>query len=86
VTISVDIADRLYDYTDEQKAAEVVADFQAEEGLTDEAVMAIWNSGSDPRRSTLEKNMFAAIDANGSVRRAQESVPAAISFFVEADH
>lgn len=83
MTVQVDIADRLYDYTDEEKAAEAVEAFQAESGLDDQAVVAIWSDDSDPRRTQLEKLIFDAVDANGSVKRAQEHVPDGVSLFVE---
>ena len=85
MTISVDIADRLYDYTDEEKAAAAVADYQAELGLTDEAVISLWSLDTDPRRTELEKRIFDAVDANGPAKRAAESVPGDISLYVEAE-
>ncbi len=81
MAIEVDIADRLYDYTDEEKAAEVIADFQSETGFDDEAVLAVWNDASNPRRAELERRIFEAIDANGSAKRAAESIPNVISLF-----
>lgn len=82
MSIQVDIADRLYDYTDEEKAAEAVAEFQETNGLDDFDIIAIWDSVGDPRHDTLERMIFAAVDANGSVKRAQESVPDGISLAV----
>ncbi len=78
MTIAVDIADRLYDYTDEDEAAKVIARFQDEMGLSDEIILSIWSDFSDPRHSLLETRVIAAIDANGTVKRAQESIPAEI--------
>lgn len=75
MTIAVDIGDRLYDYTDEEKAADAVGKFQAETGLDDAAIIALWDSAGDPRRAELERRIFKAVDENGSVKRAQESVP-----------
>jgi hypothetical protein len=83
VTVSVDIGDRLYDYTDEEKAAEAIAEFQADLSLRDEEVVALWGEENDPRRDELERRIFEAVDANGSAKRAQESVPGAISLFIE---
>lgn len=82
MAISVDIADRLYDYTDEEKAAEAVADFQAETGFSDQEIIALWGDETAAQRSDLEDRIFAAIDANGSVKRAQESVPGGISLLI----
>lgn len=83
VTVSVDIGDRLYDYTDEEKAAEAVAEFQADLSLKDEEIVAIWSKENDPRRAELERRIFDAVDANGTAKRASESVPGAVSLFVE---
>ena len=85
MAISVDIADRLYDYTDEEKAAEAVAEFQSDMMLGDEAVLTLWEDEGVPLRAVLEAKIFAAVDANGSVKRAQESVPDGISLFVETE-
>jgi hypothetical protein len=84
MSVSVDIADRLYDYTDEEKAAEAVSAFQVENGLSDEEIVALWDAEADPRRGELERRIFDAVDANGSARRAQESVPVGVALFVEA--
>ncbi len=81
--ITVDIADRLYDYTDEEAAAEAVAIFQDQHGLDDGAVVALWGSANDPTRAMLEKQIFDAVDANGSAKRAQECVPAGVSLLIE---
>jgi hypothetical protein len=82
--ITVDIADRLYDYTDEEKAAEVVAAFQAENNLDDQATVALWEDQGDQRRAILEKLIFDAVDANGSLKRAQESVPCGVYLLIES--
>jgi len=83
MAIQVDITDRLYDYTDEEKATEAVGAFQAENGLDDDAVIAIWSDEKDPRHAGLEKLIFDAVDANGSAKRAAESVPDGVSLYVE---
>ncbi|WP_157139013.1 hypothetical protein [Asticcacaulis biprosthecium] len=83
MSVSVDIADRLYDYTDEEKAANAVAEFQGLNGLDDQAVVALWKSQSDPRRADLEKRIFEAVDANGSTKRAREHVVAGVCLLVE---
>lgn len=85
MTISVDIADRLYDYTDEEKAADAVAAFQVEMNLDDDAIIALWQEEAGSLRANLEGRIFAAVDANGSVRRARESVPDGISLFVDEE-
>lgn len=85
MTISVDIADRLYDYTDEEKAAYAVAEFQSATTLDDGAVIALWEDESDPRRAQLLQMIFDAVDANGSEKRARESVPGGISLIIEDD-
>lgn len=85
MAISVDIADRLYDYTDEEKAADAVAGFQATLGLDDRAIIDIWASRTDGRRMKLEAMILAAVDANGSVKRAKESVPADIRLEIATD-
>ncbi|HTM81956.1 hypothetical protein [Asticcacaulis sp.] len=82
MAISVDIADRLYDYTDEEKAAEAVAEFQVLSGLDDEGVVALWQDEANIRRRQLEKMIIEAVDANGSEKRAKENVPAEINLFV----
>ena len=83
MTIQVDIADRLYDYTDEERATEAVADYQVQTGLDDVAIIALWNALEDPRRAELERLIFDAVDMNGSVRRSRETVPGGISLAIE---
>lgn len=83
--VVVDIADRLYDYTDEEKAAEAVAEYQAQNSLNDAAIIAIWADENDPRRIDLEKIIFDAVDANGSMRRAQEHIPNGVELALEPD-
>jgi hypothetical protein len=78
MAITVDIADRLYDYTDEEKAAEAIAGFQEEFGLDDTAVLKIWQNEADGRRAGLERLIIAAVDANGSVKRAADNIPGEI--------
>ncbi len=84
MTISVEIADRLYDYTDEEKAAEAVASFQDDNALSDEALLALWQGSQSPMRDRLEKCIFEAVDANGSSTRAQNSIPNGITLAVDA--
>jgi hypothetical protein len=84
MTVVVDIADRLYDYTDEEKAAEAIAQFQLDHGLDDAAIVTIWGDNEDGRRAALETVIFNAVDANGSVKRAQESVPGGIELTIES--
>jgi len=84
MAIVVDIADRLYDFTDEEKAAEAVAKFQADRHLDDQVVIAIWESIADPRRAELEKQIFDAVDRNGSAKRAIETIPGSVSLSIEA--
>jgi len=83
MAISVDIADRLYDYTDEETAVAAIAQFQTSVGLDDDAVVALWATENDPRRGELEKRIFEAVDANGSVKRAEDAAPSSITLFVE---
>lgn len=85
MTITVDIADRLYDYTDEEKAADAVANYQGEVGLDDDAIIAIWANSMDSRRAELERRVNDAIDLNGTAKRAKESVPYDISLRKAAD-
>jgi hypothetical protein len=85
MTISVDIADRLYDYSDEEKAAVAVAAFQDEMKLDDEAIVALWDDEKDARRNELEKRIFDAVDGNGSAKRAEETIPDGVSLFIEAE-
>jgi hypothetical protein len=82
MTVAVDIADRQYDYTDEEKAAEAIASFQAETGLSDEAVLALWADERSAERVVLERRIFDAVDLNGTAKRAQETVPADITLSV----
>lgn len=81
--VVIDIADRLYDYTDEEKAAEAISDFQSEHDLSDQDILLIWSNTAHPMRAEMEKLIFDAIDANGSVRRANESIPSCIELFLE---
>lgn len=81
--ITVDIADRLYDYTDEEKAAEAVADFQNLHGLSDSEVVAIWDNTASPLRVELQQAVYDAVDANGSEKRAREHVPSVIILIIE---
>ena len=82
MVIAVDIADRLYDYTDEEAAADAIAEFQSETGLTDLEILALWADDADLRRSKLEKIIFDAVDLNGSSKRAESSVPVGITLQV----
>lgn len=82
--IIVDIADRLFDYTDEEKAAEAIAEFQAETGLNDGAVIALWADERNPTRAELERRIFDAVEANGTVKRAEETIPNGVCLSIEA--
>jgi hypothetical protein len=82
LTIIVDIDDRLYDYTDEERAAEAVANFQELSGLDDSQIVELWSDELDARRVELEKLIFNAVDANGSDKRARESVPGGVHLSV----
>lgn len=84
--IAVDIADRQFDYTDEEKAAQAVAIFQAERKLDDNAIVALWENENDPVRAVLEKRIFDAVDANGSVKRAQETVPCGVYLLIASEN
>lgn len=83
MTVLVDIADRLYDYTDEEKAAQAVEEFQLVTGADDATVVSIWEDKADPRRAQLEKLIFEAVDRNGPARRAREHVPGGITLSLE---
>ncbi len=83
MSVSVEISDRLYDYTDEERAANTIAAFQDELGLSDAEILALWQDQMDPRRLRLEKLILDAVDANGTVKRALESVPCEIDLYVE---
>lgn len=83
MTVLVDISDRLYDYTDEEAAGIAVSAFQEEFGISDQEIVLVWGRDSDPRRTELEKRVFKAIEANGSVKRAAESVPSGITLTIE---
>ncbi|BEV12094.1 hypothetical protein ATDW_25900 [Asticcacaulis sp. DW145] len=85
MAISVDIADRQYDYTDEEAAAEAVARFQLETGLGDTEILALWTGSQSPQRQTLEFRIIEAVDLNGSAKRAAETVPNGITLFVETE-
>ncbi|CAM3276656.1 hypothetical protein [Asticcacaulis taihuensis] len=82
MTVQVDIADRLYDYTDEEKAAEAIAEFQVLAGLDDQAILSLWENENDPRRHELERMIYGAVDANGSAKRAEENIPDGISLAI----
>ena len=86
MTISVDISGRLYDYTDEEKAAEAVAQFQEANALDDEVIITLWANANDPRRVQLEKAIFEAVDANGSAKRAKEEVPTDVVLGIVENH
>ena len=85
MTVSVDIADRLYDYTDEEKAAGAIADYQASNDLSDQDILTIWLNEADPRHTVLERMIFEAVDAHGSAKRAQTNVPAEIYLVIDAE-
>lgn len=86
MTIAVEIADRQYDYTDEEKAAEAVSEFQERHNLADNEIIALWNDPTDLRRTDLEKLIFEAVDLNGTAKRAKETVPCEIYLNIsEAD-
>jgi len=82
MAIAVDIADRQYDYNDEEKAADAVAEFQSAMRLDDAAVIALWNDHADPRRASLERRIFDAVDLNGSAKRAASTIPGGITLSV----
>lgn len=84
MTICVDIADRLYDYTDEEKAVEAVAEFQVQMNLDDEAIVALWGDEKAPLRVELERRIFDAVDKNGTAKRAAEAVPGGIILSIES--
>lgn len=84
MTISVDIADRQYDYTDEEKAAHAIAGFQDKFDLSDDEIMALWLQDNTPLRVELERAIFDAVDTNGSVKRARDTIPNGISLFIES--
>jgi len=81
--ITVDIADRLYDYTDEEKAAGAVSEYQIDLNLDDQTIVTIWEDQADPRRQELERRIFDAVELNGSAKRAAESVPGGISLLID---
>jgi hypothetical protein len=82
VTVTVDIADRLYDYTDEECAADAIAEYQAQTGLDDSAIIALWEDERDPRYKDLYGRVVNAVDANGSVKRARDNIPAGITLAI----
>jgi hypothetical protein len=85
MSIAVDIADRQFDYTDEERAAEAVAEFQLVHKLDDDAIVDLWSRLDDPMRVGLEKAIFDAVDRNGSARRAAETIPGGVSLVIEAE-
>lgn len=85
MTVVVEIADRQYDYTDEEKATAAVANFQEETGLSDEQIIALWSDTYSKHRAELEGVIFDAVEVNGGTRRSRETVPAGVSLFIESD-
>ena len=83
MAIIVEISDRLYDYTDEEKASEAVSQFMETHGLDESAVIAIWADATDPRRAEIEKMIFDAVDQNGSQTRADQTIPGGITLQIE---
>lgn len=83
MAIAVEIADRMYDYTDEEQAAEAVDEFQSQFELQDNEIVELWLDESNPKRTILEQRIFDAVDANGSVKRAQEKIPCGITLYIE---
>ncbi|UDF03283.1 hypothetical protein [Asticcacaulis sp. AND118] len=83
MAIIVDIANRLYDYTDEEKAAEAIAEFQAAHGLSDAEILAIWEGAASQQRDELERRIFEAVDANGGASRARDEIPYPLSLLTE---
>ncbi len=84
MAIIVEIGDRLYDYTDEEVAQGAIEAFQAERLLEDAEVVEIWSSPKHPLKTELEARIFAAIDANGSVKRANSSIPGDLALHIQA--
>ncbi len=82
MAILVDIADRLYDYSDEETAQRAVAEFQNDTGLTDEAIIALWADERNPQRFELEARIVRAVDLNGSAERAQTQVASQVNLLV----
>jgi len=85
MAIVVEISDRQYDYTDEEKAAEAIARFQVDNGLDDEAIVTLWADVKNAKRVELERRIFDAVDANGSAKRAEETIPGGISLSIETE-
>lgn len=83
MTVIVGIANRLYDYTDEEKAAEAVAVYQADHGLSDAEIIAIWEGAATPQRDDLERRILEAVDANGGASRARDEIPYPLSLLTE---
>ncbi|WP_298331352.1 hypothetical protein [Asticcacaulis sp.] len=79
MAVIVEINDRLYDYTDEEKATEAVSQFMETHGLDEISVVTIWADANDPRHAQIEKVIFDAVDQNGTQKRALESVPGGIT-------
>lgn len=82
MSVQVEIADRMYDYTDEEKASKAVSEFQIEMGLGDEEAISIWADPNDPRQQELERRIFEAVDGNGPVKRAREHVPGGLTLSI----
>lgn len=85
MAIFVDISDRMYDYTDEEKAAEAIEGFQDTSGLSDTQILALWTGAPCPQRDELERIIFEAVDRNGSAQRANETIPGGLSLYIDSE-
>ena len=83
MTIAVDIADRMYDYTDEEQAAKAIEGFQYDHNLGDNEIIAIWADDKNPLKIELENCIYDAVDLNGSAKRASEKIPYGITLFID---
>lgn len=84
MSVMVEIADRLYDYTDEEAAASEIASFQEEKALEDITIIEIWSADNHPLKADLQHRIYTAIDANGTVQRAQASIPGELYLYVQS--
>lgn len=65
------------------KASEAISEYQVLYSLDDTALVTIWRDKGAPRQRQIEKLIIDAVDANGSAKRAEQTVPSDINLIIE---
>lgn len=82
MALILEIADRLYDYSDEEKALIALQNYQYETGMDDDTIIMYWETATHKKcaqRDEIQHVVYQAIDMNGSFARAAKSIPAGVT-------